>query len=442
MESQSIQPASSTSPIIQHEFSVQQVVERVVKMQEIVAKVMHKGKHYGTIPGTKKPTLYQPGSQILAMTFMLRPGFEILRARQEPDFVGYHLCCNLIHIPTGNLVGQGLGACNSQEKRYRGRDAYDLDNTIFKMACKRAMTAAVINATASSDMFTQDLEENNDGANGITLEQKLAIKGKLKRLSWQEAQLVKKLKNAYEIDSIEDLSEQQALATIRSLDRSLQEQDGGTPSSKPPDAAAKEASASPEADPPADDPSQPQQAAASGEQFQPNGNAATSGPQPGSASSPTPAAKSSPVRQLHEKCPDGKKAINPKVLAGIKKVMAERGVSEDTVLVHIDESYYAANLGALTDIQGLQMLEWLASQGTSRKDQDVLATAGQLQRIEDLHTRLNKNSKEEYARLSQAEGKPINPKTISRELAGQYIKNLEFEVDAPPRAAKTSLLGG
>ena len=40
-------------------------------------------------------------------------------------------------------------------------DPSDLDNTILKMGCKRSLVAAILNGTAASDCFTQDLEDLN-----------------------------------------------------------------------------------------------------------------------------------------------------------------------------------------------------------------------------------------------------------------------------------------
>src|SRR5208282_1157277 len=36
---------------------------------------------------------------------------------------------------------------------------HDLENTILKMACKRAHVAMTLNVTAASDIFTQDIED-------------------------------------------------------------------------------------------------------------------------------------------------------------------------------------------------------------------------------------------------------------------------------------------
>jgi hypothetical protein len=54
--------------------------------------------------------------------------------------------------------------CTSQQ--IDNDNPWDLDNTIMKMACKRALVAATLNATAASDIFTQDLEDMPDGTAG------------------------------------------------------------------------------------------------------------------------------------------------------------------------------------------------------------------------------------------------------------------------------------
>lgn len=199
------------------EWSVQQIIAQTRKIQECMSAVMVDGEHYGVIPGTKgqgdkppKKTLLKPGAEKLCLMFRLCPEYETLRAEQSPALVSYTIRCRLTHIPTGNLVATGLGSCNSRESKYlrpapkkcpkcsketifkskkdeggwfcwanKGgcgaqfkdgdatiekqdagiADPSDLDNTILKMACKRSLVAAVLNATAASDCFTQDLED-------------------------------------------------------------------------------------------------------------------------------------------------------------------------------------------------------------------------------------------------------------------------------------------
>jgi len=200
------------------EWSVEQIVAQTLKIQECMKAVMKRDEHYGVIPGTgsrdgkpAKPTLLKPGAEKLCLMFRLCPEYETLRAEQSTALVSYTVRCTLTHIPSGNRVATGLGSCNSREKKYtrpadrkcptcsketiiKGKDEYgggwlcyakkggcgakfkdgdaavekqdlgladpsDLDNTILKMACKRALVAAVLNGTAASDCFTQDLED-------------------------------------------------------------------------------------------------------------------------------------------------------------------------------------------------------------------------------------------------------------------------------------------
>ncbi|KAA0257514.1 hypothetical protein FHQ18_09230 [Deferribacter autotrophicus] len=140
----------------------QDIVHQVNLIQEVMKTVMKEGEHYGIIPGTNKPTLYKAGAEKLLITFRLDPEYEVISSVHEKDFVSYTVKCTLYHINTGNRVSSGLGSCNSREKKYRKQNPYDIDNTILKMASKRALIAAVLNGTAASDIFTQDIEDISD----------------------------------------------------------------------------------------------------------------------------------------------------------------------------------------------------------------------------------------------------------------------------------------
>ncbi len=176
-----------------------EVKGQVQLIQQILATVMKEGEHYGVVPGcgTKK-VLLKSGAEKIAMTFRLGCEFDEMPGSVESDsLICYKINCKLIHIPTGNTVGNGRGTCNSKEKKYATRSVYsnkatdeekaigkletrtgrtgtaevyvipnnpwDVQNTIMKMACKRAMVAAILNATAASDLFTQDLEDLPEG---------------------------------------------------------------------------------------------------------------------------------------------------------------------------------------------------------------------------------------------------------------------------------------
>lgn len=185
------------------------------RVSQIKQAVMKNGSHYGTIPGTPKPTLLQPGAQVLLDLFGLHPELKSSvtygDGTASPEITVISQC--LVHSLdlSGPVMCAAEGACTSWEKKYRMRsalacpecggklrrsrqkeewycwdkdggcgsvfplndqrimdakmvvganpDAYDLLNTLVKMSNKRALVAAALLATNSSDEFTQDLEE-------------------------------------------------------------------------------------------------------------------------------------------------------------------------------------------------------------------------------------------------------------------------------------------
>lgn len=86
------------------------------------------GQDYGTIPGTPKPALFQPGAQKVCTWFGYAPAFDLVATIEDwtgeayghPLFY-YHVRCDLFSLD-GHRVGQGNGSCNSWEKKYRYRN--------------------------------------------------------------------------------------------------------------------------------------------------------------------------------------------------------------------------------------------------------------------------------------------------------------------------------
>jgi hypothetical protein len=64
-----------------------------------------------------------------------------------------------IWATNGRLLARASGTCNNTEGAFRSTPYSDAKNPILKRAEKRALVAAVLMATASSGMFTQDLED-------------------------------------------------------------------------------------------------------------------------------------------------------------------------------------------------------------------------------------------------------------------------------------------
>lgn len=196
---------------------INEILAQVALIQTVMAKVMHEGEHYGTIPGCgDKKTLLQPGAQKLCMTFRLAPEYTLQETTLTGGHKEYRVICRLSSIASGTFVGSGVGVCSTMEGKYRfrggarkcpkcGKEAIimgkkfkpadpepgwlcwkkkdgcgatwpvgaqeiesqsiekvehdnpaDHFNTVLKMAKKRAFVDATITATAASDIFTQD----------------------------------------------------------------------------------------------------------------------------------------------------------------------------------------------------------------------------------------------------------------------------------------------
>lgn len=174
--------------------TVAEVTQHVIAVQEVMKAVMKKDVHYGVIPFTDKPTLYKAGAEVLCMTFRIADSYRIEDLSSD-DSIRYRVTCVGTHQITGVELGTGMGEGSTSEEKYKWRKAVckeefdltlptmrrvkfakgkggttykneqvrtepaDLANTVLKMACKRAKMAMVLNVTAASDCFTQDIED-------------------------------------------------------------------------------------------------------------------------------------------------------------------------------------------------------------------------------------------------------------------------------------------
>jgi len=155
---------------------------------------MKQDVHYGKIPGTQKNTLYKAGSEKILSTFRIAVD-PIVEDLSTTDCYRYRVIARGI-LPTGEIVGSGVGECSTDEEKYKWRGAAcekefdntpedrrrikygkptswnkdgeskqvrtnpaDLANTVLKMAKKRAQIDLTLTATGASDVFEQDLED-------------------------------------------------------------------------------------------------------------------------------------------------------------------------------------------------------------------------------------------------------------------------------------------
>lgn len=178
----------------------------------------------------KKPkkTLFKSGAEKLAEFFQFATSYEVTRAIGDgltAPTIHYTVKC-FVHLGSedGPVIHAGVGTANSWEVKYRYRNAgrtcpsckqdtilktkandyhaagywcapknggcgenfklgnaeiesqtpgrkdnpdpYDMDNTFVKMAKKRAFVDAIIGATATSELFTQDIGDTGAGDHG------------------------------------------------------------------------------------------------------------------------------------------------------------------------------------------------------------------------------------------------------------------------------------
>ena len=186
-------------------------IENAIKVyQEFVdftSKILKKWQDFWEIPGISKPSLLKPGAEKLRLFYWL--WVELTRTSEtmdiEKDFydVTYKVS---IKDKKWTIISECEGSCNTYEENYRykwekkPKPSSDMEeklksewnwrnrkydwgwqrqertenqnkiskkNTIQKMAQKRAYVWAMLNATAASEFYTQDVEDIIDFTNAV-----------------------------------------------------------------------------------------------------------------------------------------------------------------------------------------------------------------------------------------------------------------------------------
>ena len=151
-------------------------------MTQLIRDVLKEGTDYGIIPGTSKHTLYKPGAERINMAFGTRPEYiaiekevdhfkEVPWKKNKKDWDGktsegisygvYRYVFKCLIVKQGSdhfVIGEGMGSASSLESKYIDRPR-DLENTIMKMAMKRAYISATLSTFGLSERFAQILSE-------------------------------------------------------------------------------------------------------------------------------------------------------------------------------------------------------------------------------------------------------------------------------------------
>jgi hypothetical protein len=169
-------------------------------IKEILTKVLKKGVHYDLpYAGAEKPSLLKAGAEKILSTFMIGSRLRIEDLSTD-DCRRFRVITEAFHIPTGTQMGEGVGECSTDEKKFKwvkavckeefdeadpsrrqlvwkkGRNGNanhqemqvrsnpaDLSNTVLKMAKKRSVNDLCLAVTAASDCFDTDLDNDESG---------------------------------------------------------------------------------------------------------------------------------------------------------------------------------------------------------------------------------------------------------------------------------------
>jgi hypothetical protein len=149
-------------------------VEKTVDLESIIAKNLRAGVDYDTIPNCgRKPALLKAGAEHLAQIFKFKTTSEIVNRVEvfDKNFILYEVATK-VYNASGEIIAVGLGSCNTLERKYIKQGLAMSLNTVLKMARKRSYVDAILSATGTSRIFTQDIEELKDLAATIEVNPK------------------------------------------------------------------------------------------------------------------------------------------------------------------------------------------------------------------------------------------------------------------------------
>lgn len=158
---------------------------QVLLIQEAMQKTLQRGVHYGVIPGTQRPSLWQPGAEMLCQMFGFKTYMEQTAEYEDwqEGLFAYKYKC-ILTDRHGNHITERYATCSVRERQYKrqiaaGQDPAELIETLMLMAQKRAYVAAVRAAGACSAVFTQDDDIVPDQSSGQSRRQSAAGKSNI-----------------------------------------------------------------------------------------------------------------------------------------------------------------------------------------------------------------------------------------------------------------------
>lgn len=167
-----VQRPALTNPAIRRQV-VDELEAQVLLIREAMDRTLKPDVHYGRIPGTQRPSLWQPGAEMLCQMFQFQTRFERTGAYEdwEQGIFAYTYKCYLADR-NGTPVSEREGTCSTEEDKYKSQHVErvvgnrtlrairpaEQREVIMQMAQKRAYVAVVRGSAAASAIFSQDDE--------------------------------------------------------------------------------------------------------------------------------------------------------------------------------------------------------------------------------------------------------------------------------------------
>ncbi len=187
------------------------LIEAHKDVTELIKGALERKRDYGLVPGTDREVLFKAGAERLCVAFGCYPVYEIIEKEIDHDRIvewtstkwakaqskpaesviqemiaagtgrfrkddggfrwyerqdqhgtsrglyRYIVRCKIMRRD-GITVGEAIGSASTLETKYV-RSPRDAENTVLKMAEKRAHVGATLNAFGLSDRFTQDVDD-------------------------------------------------------------------------------------------------------------------------------------------------------------------------------------------------------------------------------------------------------------------------------------------
>lgn len=186
------------------QISIRQTMTDIDRVRAFIKAGLKVGFDFAKIPGTKRPTLLQPGAEKVALYLGVRPEYGIKTNDLGNGHLEYEVICTLVSHKNSKVVGQGVASASTMESKHRYRyvpttdrpeeeeatilkvkglgkyqkvwdrdgnsewawherienpNPWDVRHTVLLMCCKRANVKAVRTLAALSEIFAQDLED-------------------------------------------------------------------------------------------------------------------------------------------------------------------------------------------------------------------------------------------------------------------------------------------